>query len=129
MKRRFLIPVILTVGFGLTLSFQTGLFPSLSTGLQSLYAQGSWEDKFWVFDAHMHPISSVYRRGGTIGEPNADPRFTLPLAEQGGLGASFFNTTIDEDGKRPRWKDRVSPNPIIRITGIRKRLFMLRTSC
>ena len=56
----------------------------------------SWEDKFWVFDAHMHPISSVYRRGGTIGEPNADPRFTLSLAEQGGLGAAFFNTSIDE---------------------------------
>jgi hypothetical protein len=30
----------------------------------------------------MHPLSSVHRRGGTIGKPNADPRFTLPLAEQ-----------------------------------------------
>jgi len=96
MKKRFLILMILTVGWGLTLSFQPGLFPSLSTGVQSLYAQGSPEKKFWVFDGHMHPISSVYRRGGTIGEPNADPRFTLPLAEKGGLGAAFFNHSIDE---------------------------------
>ena len=63
--------------------------------LPSVYAQEAAE-KFWVFDGHMHPISSVYRRGGTIGEPNADPRFTLPLAEQGGLGAAYFNTSIDE---------------------------------
>ncbi|MCH8015965.1 MAG: dipeptidase [Acidobacteria bacterium] len=96
MKKRFLIPVILTVGLGLTLSFQPGLFPSLSTGVQSLYAQGSPESTFWVFDGHMHPISSVYRRGGTIGEPNSDPRFTLPLAAKGGLGAAFFNHSIDE---------------------------------
>ncbi len=95
MKQRFLIPVILTVGLGLTLSFQPGLFPSLSTGVQSLYAQGS-ESTFWVFDGHMHPISSVYRRGGTIGEPNSDPRFTLSLAGKGGLGAAFFIDSIDE---------------------------------
>ena len=63
--------------------------------LPSVYAQQS-DEKFWVFDGHMHPISSVYRRGGTIGEPNADPRFTLPLAAQGGLGAAYFNTSIDE---------------------------------
>ena len=53
MKQRFLIPVILIVGLGLTLSFQPGLFPSLSTGVQSLYAQGSQESTFWVFDGHM----------------------------------------------------------------------------
>ncbi len=96
MKKLFLIPVILTVGLGLTLSFQRGLLPSLLTGVQSVYAQGSADSKFWVFDGHMHPVSSVYRRGGTIGQPNSDPRFTLPLAEKGGLGAAFFNTSIDE---------------------------------
>ena len=96
MKQRFLIPVILIVGLGLTLSFQPGFFPSLSTGVRSLYAQGSQESPFWVFDGHMHPISSVYRRGGTIGEPNSDPRFTLSLAGKGGLGAAFFNHSIDE---------------------------------
>ncbi len=58
MKRRFLIPVILTVGFGLTLSFQRGLVPSLSTGLQPLYAQGPSESKFWVFDGHTHPSTT-----------------------------------------------------------------------
>ena len=96
MRKRFLIPVILAVGLGLTLFFQSGLFPSLSTGVRSLYAQGSPESTFWVFDGHMHPISSVYRRGGTIGEPNSDPRFTLSLAAKGGLGAAFFNHSIDE---------------------------------
>ena len=71
------------------------LFGFRDLALPSVYAQETAE-KFWVFDGHMHPISSVYRRGGTIGKPNADPRFTLPLAEQGGLGAAFFNTSIDE---------------------------------
>ncbi len=96
MKRRFLIPVILTVGFGLTLSFQRGLFPSLSTGLQSLYAQGPSESKFFVFDGHSHPTSAAYRRGSNIGDPNFSPQFSLSMARQGGLGASFFNTSIDE---------------------------------
>ena len=67
-----------------------------SADLQPVYAQVSEDAKFWVFDGHMHPTSSVYRRGGTIGEPNADPRFTLPLAKKGGLGAAFVNTSIDE---------------------------------
>ena len=71
------------------------LFGSKDLTLQSVGAQNAAQ-KFWVFDGHMHPISSVHRRGGTIGKPNADPRFTLPLAEQGGLGAAFFNTSIDE---------------------------------
>jgi len=96
MQKRFLSLMILTVGLGLALSLQPSLFPSLSTGVQSLYAQGSTDSKFWVFDGHMHPISSVYRRGGTIGEPNSDPRFTLSLAGKGGLGAAFFNHSIDE---------------------------------
>jgi membrane dipeptidase len=77
-----LIALVLLVGFK-------------SLNQQLVYAQEAAE-KFWVFDGHMHPISSVYRRGGTNGEPNADPRFTLALAEQGGLGAAYFNTSIDE---------------------------------
>ena len=43
----------------------------------------------------MHPTWSVYYRGGSLAEPS-DPRFALPLAIMGGLGASFFNTSIDE---------------------------------
>ena len=46
------------------------------------------------------PTCIPYRRSiaeeEPSGEPNADPRFTLSLAEQGGLGAAFFNTSIDE---------------------------------
>ena len=95
MKARFLLGVVFVVGLCLTLPSQS-IFLVFSAGLEPVYAQSSWEDKFWVFDAHMHPISSVYRRGGTIGTPNADPRFTLFLAEKGGLGAAFFNTSIDE---------------------------------
>ncbi len=85
----------------IVLALAVGLFfnplplPFFAT-LQPVYAQGSADAKFWVFDGHMHPTSSVYRRGGTLGEPNADPRFTLPLAEKGGLGAAFVNTSIDE---------------------------------
>jgi len=37
MKKLFLIPVILVVGLGLTRSFQPGLFPSLLTGVQSVF--------------------------------------------------------------------------------------------
>jgi membrane dipeptidase len=96
MQRRFLIPLILTVGLGLTLFLEPGLFPSFSINHLPVYAQDSADSEFWVFDGHMHPISSVYRRGGTIGEPNSDPRFTLPLAKKGGLGAAFFNHSIDE---------------------------------
>ena len=89
---------LLSIGalFGALLYSLQLFFPPFWTGFLTSHAQSSWEDKFWVFDAHMHPISSVYRRGGTIGEPNADPRFTLSLAEKGGLGAAFFNTSIDE---------------------------------
>jgi len=68
---------------------------ALSPWAASLYAQQSGK-KFFVFDAHMHPTSSAYRRGGNIGEPGPDPRFTIRTAQQGGLGAAFFNTSVDE---------------------------------
>jgi len=95
--KRFTVRLLIAGALFGVLSFSLQLFDPLPwTGFLTSHAQSSWEDKFWVFDAHMHPISSVYRRGGTIGEANADPRFTLPLAEQGGLGAAFVNTGIDE---------------------------------
>ena len=96
MKRFTVRLVVVGALFGAFLYSLQLFSPSFWTGFLTSHAQSSWEDRFWVFDAHMHPISSVYRRGGTIGEPNADPRFTLSLAEQGGLGAAFFNTSIDE---------------------------------
>jgi len=97
MKTRFLIGLIFAVGLSVSLSLTlAGLVPFFSTGHQPVYAQDSAQKKFWVFDGHTHPTWSVYARGGTIAEPNSDPRFTLPLAERGGLGASFFNTAIDE---------------------------------
>ena len=97
MKTRFLIGLTFAVGLSVSLSLiLAGLVPFFSTGLQPVYAQDAGEKKFWVFDGHTHPTWSVYARGGTIAEPNSDPRFTLPLAERGGLGASFFNTAIDE---------------------------------
>jgi membrane dipeptidase len=75
------------------------LAPRIPTFLQSfpelVHAQDS-EEPFWVFDGHMHPVWSVYARGGTLSEANSDGRFTLPLAEQGALGAAFVNTAIDE---------------------------------
>ena len=95
MKTRFLVGIVFVVGLCLSLPSQS-IFSVFLAGLEPVYAQGSANTKFWVFDGHTHPTWSVYYRGGTIGEPNADPRFTLPLAEQGGLGASYFNTTIDE---------------------------------
>jgi len=95
--KRFTVRLLIAGALFWVLSFSLQLFdPVPWTGFLTSHAQSSWEDKFWVFDAHMHPISSVYRRGGTIGEPNADPRFTLSLAEKGGLGAGFFNLSIDE---------------------------------
>ena len=66
-----------------------------SADLQPVYAQVSEDAKFWVFDGHMHPTSSVYRRGGTIGEPTADPRFPLPLAKKGGLGGAFVKASVE----------------------------------
>ncbi len=93
MKTRFLIGLTLAVGLSVISSPPAGLLPS---PFQPVYAQVSAEKKFWVFDGHSHPTWSVYARGGTIAQPNSDPRYTLPLAEQGGLGASFFNTASDE---------------------------------
>lgn len=87
MKARFVVPFSLVLGLCLALFFEPGsVFPA---------AQDS-ETEFWVFDGHMHPTSTAYRRGGNIGEPGPDPRFTLSLAMEGGLGAAFFNTSIDE---------------------------------
>ncbi len=97
MKTRFLIGLTLLFGLSLTLSFQfEQLVPFSSTGLQPVYAQDAGEKKFWMFDGHSHPTWSVYARRGRIAQPNSDPRYTLSLAEQGGLGASFFNTVNDE---------------------------------
>jgi membrane dipeptidase len=85
--------LVSAVGFAVQLGhLRSPFFPAVP----SVYAQASDNPRFWVFDGHMHPTSSVYRRGGTLGEPNADPRFTLPLARKGGLGAAFVNTSIDE---------------------------------
>ncbi|MBI2822843.1 MAG: membrane dipeptidase [Acidobacteria bacterium] len=52
--------------------------------------------KFFVFDGHLHGTSALYRRGGDLGDLDSDPQFSLPLAEKGGLGAAFFNTSVDE---------------------------------
>ena len=95
MKSPILMGVTFTVFLCLILSFQFVPLLPFSALFEPVYAQNSGEP-FWVFDGHMHPTSSTYHRGGTIGEANADPRFTLPLAEQGGLGAAFVNTGIDE---------------------------------
>ncbi len=81
----------------LALAFSLGIFsPVFWPGSSTSHAQSSQDGKFWVFDGHMHPTSSAYRRGGDIGEPGPDPRFTLSMAQEGGLGAAFFNTSIDE---------------------------------
>ncbi len=95
MKSRILMGVTFTIFLCFILSSKFTALPSFSAFIEPVYAQDSGEP-FWVFDGHMHPTSSTYHRGGTIGEANADPRFTLPLAEQGGLGAAFVNTGIDE---------------------------------
>jgi membrane dipeptidase len=95
MKSRILMGVTFTIFLCFILASKFTALPSFSAFIEPVYAQDSGEP-FWVFDGHMHPTSSTYHRGGTIGEANADPRFTLPLAEQGGLGAAFVNTGIDE---------------------------------
>lgn len=95
MKKHTLVPLCLAVVL-CVLILKISSFPLFSFALsQPFYAQDQ-EDPFWVFDGHMHPVWSVYARGGTLGEPNSDARFTLPLAKQGGLGAAFINTSIDE---------------------------------
>ncbi len=95
MKSRILMGVTFTIFLCFILSSKFTILPSFSAFIEPVYAQDLGEP-FWVFDGHMHPTYSTYHRGGTIGEANADPRFTLPLAEQGGLGAAFVNTGIDE---------------------------------
>ncbi len=58
------------------------------------HAQSS-APKIFVFDAHMHPMANAYRGGWNVGDPN-DPQFSLSMARQGGLGAVFANTSVDE---------------------------------
>jgi len=97
MKTRFLLGVVVVVGLCLTLPIPSQRVVSFfSEGLQSVYAQGSADSKFWVFDGHLHPWASGYRRGGNWGDPDFSPQFTLPKAIEGGLGAAFFNTSVDE---------------------------------
>ena len=59
------------------------------------HAQSPEIQKFFVFDAHMHPMANAYRGGWNVGDPN-DPQFSLSMARQGGLGAVFANTSVDE---------------------------------
>ena len=94
MKARFTVPLTLVLGLGLALVFELGsVFPSLSIALETVYAQDS-NTKFWVFDGHMHPTSS--RRSGNMGDADYSFQFTLPKAIEGGLGAGFFNSGVDE---------------------------------
>ncbi|MCH8820249.1 MAG: membrane dipeptidase [Acidobacteria bacterium] len=85
----------ITVLFTLLLGLCVFLCLEKGAHLQLVQAQGSQDAKFWVFDGHMHPTSSAAGRGGDIGD-GLDPQFSLSLAEQGGLGAGFFNTSVDE---------------------------------
>ncbi len=88
---------LMLVAVLLALALALGIFsPAFWPGSSTSQAQSLQDGKFWVFDGHMHPTSSAYRRGGNIGEPSPDPRFTLSMAQEGGLGAAFFNTSIDE---------------------------------
>ena len=67
MKTRFFVGIVFVVGLCLTLPSQS-IFSVFSAGLEPVYAHGSANTKFWVFDGHMHPTSS--RRRGNIGDPN-----------------------------------------------------------
>jgi len=89
MKIRITVLLTLLLGLWVLLSLETG------ADLQLVQAQGSQDVKFWVFDGHLHPTSSAAGRGGDLGD-GVDPQFSLSLAEQGGLGAGFFNTSVDE---------------------------------
>ena len=51
--------------------------------------------KVFTFDAHMHPMVGAYRGGWNIGDSN-DPQFSISMAQEGGLGAVFANTSVDE---------------------------------
>jgi len=95
--KRFTLLLLIVGALLWVLTLALSVFgPDFSTGFLTSQAQSSSDSKFFVFDGHMHPTSSAYRRGGHIGEPGPDPRFTLSMARQGGLGAAFFNTSIDE---------------------------------
>ena len=85
----------ITVFLSLLLGVCVFLFLATGANLHLVQAQGSEDEKFWVFDGHLHPTSSAAGRGGNIGD-GLDPQFSLSLAEQGGLGAGFFNTSVDE---------------------------------
>ncbi|MEE2821518.1 MAG: membrane dipeptidase [Acidobacteriota bacterium] len=95
MKSRIVVTLILGVSVCLMLSTAPDFVVPFSTIVQLAHAQGSEDMRFWVFDGHMHPISSATNRGGDIGD-GLDPQFSLALAEQGGLGAGFFNTSVDD---------------------------------
>ncbi|TDI11469.1 MAG: membrane dipeptidase [Acidobacteria bacterium] len=68
---------------------------TLLLGSVAGHAQSPEIRKFFVFDAHMHPMANAYRGGWNVGEAN-DPQFSLSMARQGGLGAVFANTSVDE---------------------------------
>ena len=95
MKFRIVIALILALGLYLSLPFELSPLVPFSTIVRPAYAQDSPDAKFWVFDGHLHPTSSAAGRGGDIGD-GLDPQFSLSLAEQGGLGGDFFNTSVDE---------------------------------
>ncbi|MCH7805340.1 MAG: dipeptidase [Acidobacteria bacterium] len=94
--KRFTVRLLILGGLFLALSYSLQLFslPFWPEFLTS-HAQGPEIKKFFVFDAHMHPMSAAYRGGWNIGD-SADPQFSLSMARQGGLGAVFVNTSIDE---------------------------------
>jgi len=95
--KRFTLRLLIVGALLWVLTLSLSIFgPDFSRGFLTSHAQSSSDRTFFVFDGHMHPTSSAYRRGGHIGEPGPDPRFTLSMARQGGLGAAFFNTSIDE---------------------------------
>ena len=85
------LPILTGLFLALSFFFSLSLWP----GFVSSHAQGPEIKKFFVFDAHMHPMSAAYRGGWNIGD-SADPQFSLSMARQGGLGAVFVNTSIDE---------------------------------
>ncbi len=89
MKIRISVLLTLVLGLCVLLSSDKG------ADLLPVQAQESPTDRFWVFDGHLHPTSAAYRRGWNIGD-SQDPQFSLSMAQQGGLGAGFFNTSVDE---------------------------------
>ncbi len=81
----------------LTLFLLGTFFLPFSTWFPTGYAQSQKGNNFFVFDGHMHPTAAAYRgRGENIGVRDFIPQFSLSRARRGGLGAAFFNTSIDE---------------------------------